>query len=483
MDKQIRRLGITLMVLFVALFVQLNVVQVVQADKLANDPRNTRAIVRDFSRKRGTISTADGVLLAQSVPATDAFKLQRVYPQKDLYAQITGYFSFTYGTDGVEKTYNDDLAGRSAPLRRLLDFRKDPDNTGNLTLTLKNAVQTVARQALGNRKGAVVALNPTDGSVLALWSWPSFDPNGLASHDTNAVRDYWDAANKDANKPLLDRAYRERYFPGSTFKVVTSAAALTVPDIANRTYPTLTALELPQTNHQKLANFGNERCGGQLPQLLKVSCNTGFAQIGIDLGAGKLTDEARSFGFFDRPPLDLPGVAKSLFPAADAFAHDIPGLAKSAIGQQDVQATPLQMALVAAAVANGGTIMKPHVLQTIRDAEGAVIKQVGPEPWRQPMSPDEAATLRDMMVGVVTGGTARGASIPGVAVAAKTGTAQTGTANTSHAWLIAFAPAEAPKVAVAVIVEAQTGVGDAATGGRVAAPIAQAVMKAALSAP
>lgn len=484
MDRQIRILGIVLMGLFGALFVQLNNVQVVQAHKLASDPRNTRAILRDFSRKRGAIQTADLTVIAQSVPSTDRFKVQRVYPQKDLFADVTGYFSFTYGSEGVERQYNDDLNGRAPSIKRFFDFRRDQDPTGSLTLTLRTAVQNAARQALGNRKGAVVALNPADGSVLALWSWPSFDPNVLAAHDQKAVQQAWTALTADPNKPLLPRAYRERYFPGSTFKVVTSAAVLErAPDLAAKPYPTLSAIDLPQTNHQKLANFGNERCGGLLPQLLKVSCNTGFAQIGLDLGAEKLDDQARAFGFFDRPPLDLPAVAKSLFPETAAFAHDLPGLAKSAIGQQDVQATPLEMALVAAGVANGGTIMQPHVLKEIRDAEGNQIRQYNPQPWMPAMSPASAATLRDMMVGVVQGGTATGAAIPGVTVAAKTGTAQTGTPNSSHAWLIAFAPAEAPKVAVAVIVENQTGVGDAGTGGRVAAPIAKAVLSAALAAP
>jgi peptidoglycan glycosyltransferase len=211
-----------------------------------------------------------------------------------------------------------------------------------------------------------------------------------------------------------------------------------------------------------------------------VSCNTGFAQIGLDLGADKLIPEAKAFGFNSRPPLDLPAVATASIPEADAFKRDLPGLAKTAIGQQDVQATPLQMALIAAGIANNGVIMKPHVMAEIRDDQGNVVQTFKPEPWLQATSQETANKVRDMMIGVAQRGTATRVQIPGVTVAAKTGTAQT-VGNNSHAWLIAFAPAEAPKIAVAVIVESQPGLGDNATGGLIAAPIAKQVIQAALA--
>jgi peptidoglycan glycosyltransferase len=251
------------------------------------------------------------------------------------------------------------------------------------------------------------------------------------------------------------------------------------PELATKPYPVLRELPLPQTTN-KLSNFGNESCGGILPDLLKVSCNTGFAQIGLDLGAAKLSDQAHEFGFGAAAPLDMPAVAKSIFPDASAFAHDLPALAHSAIGQQDVAATPLEMALVAAGVANGGVIMKPHLLAQLRDNEGNVVRSAQPDPWMRAMSAQSASTLRDMMVAVVQAGTATKAAIPGIQVAAKTGTAQT-VGDNAHAWLIAFAPADAPRVAVAVIVESQPGLGDNVTGGKVAAPIAQKVLQAALA--
>ena len=482
MDRQIRRLAIVLMVLFVVLFAKLNDLQVVRADKLASAPGNTRSIIRDFSRARGAIQAADGAVVAQSVPVDDEFERLRQYPEGELFAHIAGYFSFTYGSEGVERTYNADLAGREIDLENLTDVLTDRTRTRDVTLTISKGLQQVARDALGQRTGAVVALNPVDGAVLAMWSYPSFDPNPLAAHDQTGVQASWEALNASPAKPLLPRTYRRNYAPGSTFKVVTAAATLERrPDLVVKAYPTLRDLDLPQTD-VNLPNFGNGNCGGTLPDLLRVSCNTGFAQMGLDMGAEALAGEAGEFGFNQRPPLDLPAVARSVFPDAGSFRQDQPALAKSAIGQQDVAATPLQMALVAAGVANGGVVMKPHVMAQVRDSEGEVVKTYTPEPWITAMSPQNAASLRDMMVAVVNNGTAGRAGVPGVTVAAKTGTAQT-VGDNSHAWLIAFAPAEQPRVAIAVIVESQPGLGDTVTGGRIAAPIAQAVLKAALGTP
>ncbi len=482
MDRQIRKVVIVLMVMFFILFAKLNDLQVVRADKLATAPGNTRAITRDFNRERGVIQTADGAIVAQSLPVDDEFERLRTYPEGALFAHISGYFSFTYGTEGVERTYNKDLAGRTAALSKPTDILSDRTRTGTVVLTLTKSLQQVAKDALGNRTGAVVALNPTDGAVLAMWSNPSFDPNPLAVHDQKAVQSSYTSLTADAGKPMLPRAFRRSYAPGSTFKVVTAAAALERrPELAMKAYPSLRQLDLPQTTTD-LPNFGGSSCGGTLPDLLRVSCNTGFAQLGLDMGAESLAGEADDFGFNQKPPLDLPATATSTFPGVDTFRQDQPALAKSAIGQQDVAATPLQMALVAAGVGNGGVIMKPHVMAEVRDSEGGVVRTYQPEQWLKAMEPQNAAALRDMMITVVNNGTASRAAVPGVQVAAKTGTAQT-VGDNSHAWLLAFAPAVQPTVAVAVIVESQPGLGDTVTGGRIAAPIAQAVLKAALGTP
>jgi len=482
MNAQIRKLGIVLMVLFSALFVQLNYLQVIKANDLNNHPANSRAVVRDFSRPRGVIQTSDGAVIAQSVPSGNAFKLQRQYPLGPMFAHLTGYFSFTYGSEGVEKEYNDALTGKiSQNSFNPRDLLVDRDKTGNVTLTVSRRLQEIATQQLGDRKGSVVALDPRSGAILALADYPTYDPNTLASHNQQAVREAWAGLNTDPDKPLLPRTYRERYPPGSSFKVVTAATALATGTASptQPSYPTLRELPLPNAGGQTLANFGGGTCGGPLPEALRVSCNTAFAQLGLDLGAQKLSAGTEAFGFNKVPPIDLPYAASSYFPPASDFSRDQPGLAKSAIGQQDVSATPMQMALVAAGIANNGVIMTPHVLGEVRNAEGEVLERYEPKPWLTAVPPNVAQQTRDMMVGVVAAGSGTRAQIPGVAVAGKTGTAQTGL-NKSHVWFIAFAPAEAPQVAVAVMLEDQPSTTEA-TGGALAAPIAQAVMRAALA--
>lgn len=481
MNPQIRKLGIVLMVLFSALFIQLNYLQVIKANDLNNHPANSRAVVRDFSQPRGVIQTSDGAIIAQSVPSGDAFKLQRQYPLGPLFAHVTGYFSFTYGSEGVEKEYNDALTGKADDSFDPRDLLVDKDKTGNVTLTLSRRLQEIATQQLGDRKGSVVAIDPRSGAILAFADFPTYDPNTLASHNQDTVRAAWSELNADADKPLLPRTYRERYPPGSSFKVVTTATALATGAAtpAQPVYPTLRDLPLPNSGGQTLANFGGGTCGGPLPEALRISCNTAFAQLGMDLGAQKMSAGADAFGFNKVPPIDLPYGAASNFPPASAFARDQPGLAKSAIGQQDVAATPMQMAMVAAGIANNGVIMTPHVLSEVRDAEGEVVQRYEPKPWLTAVPPNVAQQTRDMMVGVVAGGSGTRAQIPGVSVAGKTGTAQTGL-DKSHVWFISFAPAEAPQIAVAVMLEDQSSSTEA-TGGALAAPIAQAVMRAALT--
>ena len=483
MNRQIRVLGIALMVLFGALFAQVNWLQIFHADALNKNPVNTREVVRDFSAPRGIIQTADGVVLAKSVPANDEFKRQRQYPQGPLYSHITGFFSFNYGGEGAERTYNDELVGRDQKLdiKHLSDLLVTRERTGDVTLTVSSKLQQVASDALGQRNGAVVAIEPSTGAILAMADWPTYDPNVLAGHDNTAVKTAYDSLNADPDKPLVSRAFRERRPPGSSFKVVTSSVALATGAVTlnNPVYPTLSSLPLPNSGGQSLSNFAGEACGGNIVQALQVSCNTAFAQLGMDLGADKLSNGAHDFGFGKVPPIDLPFAASSVFPDAAAFAQDKPGLAKSAIGQQDVAATPLQMALVAAGIANGGTIMTPHVMKEVRDNEGNVIQTYQPKPWLQAVPADTAATVRDMMVNVVNAGTGTAARIPGIQVAGKTGTAQTGLDRT-HVWFISFAPANDPKIAVAVMLENLASENDV-TGGAVAAPIAKAVIQAALS--
>ncbi len=483
MNRQIRIVGIVLVVLFSALFLQLTRLQVVDSKALRNDPRNTRQIVVDFSNERGRILAADGTtVLAQSVATDDELKRLRQYVNGPLYAPITGYFSFNYGTDGVERQYNEMLAGSSVAVTDLASLLAAKSRTKDVTTTIIPAIQEAAAAALGTKRGAVIALDPRTGAILAMVSTPSFDPNVLAGHSLPAVREAWQRFQDDPGKPMLPRPYRERYSPGSTFKVITTTAAVTkAPELVAKRYPVLRALNLPGTT-KDLPNFGGAACGGDLPALLKVSCNTGFGQLGLDLGAQRLSDQANQFGFNERPPIDLPAATKSFFPDPSGLKLQSQ-VAVSAIGQLDVTASPLQMALVAAAVGDGGTIMTPHVMDHITDQDGAVVQRYAPKPWKQPMDGEAARAVNLMMVGVVNGGTATAAGLPGIQVAAKTGTAQT-VGDNAHAWLIACAPAGGQtgtiaRVAVAVIVESQPGLGDV-TGGRIAAPIAKQVLAAAL---
>ncbi|MEX2293105.1 MAG: penicillin-binding protein 2 [Acidimicrobiales bacterium] len=486
MTRQIRILGTALMVCFALLFAQLNRLTVFQASALNNNANNTRAILRDFSRPRGTVTTADGVIIARSVPSGDRFELQREYPEGPLFSAITGYYSFTLGSAGVERTYNDELAGRTLDLtfRDLRDLFVEKDRTGDLSLAVRADLQRIAADTLGDRKGSVVAIDPRNGEILAMVSFPTYDPNQLADHDTAAAAAVSAALDASPDKPRLSRAYQERFFPGSTFKVVTATAALTSGAISTDepSYPVSTSFTPPGTN-RPLQNFGGSSCGGTLFQVLRVSCNSAFAQMGVDTGADAMIDTAERFGFNKSVPIDLTRPARSNFPTD--FERNVPALAQSAIGQNDVSATPLQMALVAAAVANDGEIMVPHVLRTVRDTDGNIVDTYNPKRWLTAMDRGTAALMRDAMLGVVEQGTATRLKVPGFVVGGKTGTAQLGTdPPRSHAWIIGYGgPAgEPPSIAIAVIVEGQDGASEQ-TGGRVAAPIAQAVLAAYLTTP
>lgn len=486
MNRPIRRVGIALTVLLLLLVGQLTYLQVVDADNLKNNPLNVRKILDDFNRPRGQILTSDGAIVATSTPTTGGdFKYQRTYPLGDLFAQISGYQSFVVGNTGVEASYNNVLTGHDVGLQ-LSDIGglfTGKDKTGNVVLSISQQAQQAARDALEGQRGSVVAIDVRTGEIVAMFSNPTYDPNVMAGHDTQAVQAAFNALSQDPTNPALPRAYREIYPPGSSFKIITSAGAL---DTGLATpfdpfYPVVTQIPLPNSGGQSLSNFGGELCGGNLTESLVHSCNTTFGQIGLDLG-NALVPAINNCGVgVGPPPLDLsPGAVGSAGPAAGTFQSDQPGFAKAAIGQQDVAVTPLEMALAAAGIANGGVIMAPHVVHEIQDSDGATVKTIENKPWKTCITPQNARALTDMMVQVVQRGTGTGAQIPGITVAGKTGTAQNaGTAP--HAWFVAFAPAENPRYAISVIVEngGKSG-GDDATGGAIAAPIAKQVLEVLL---
>jgi peptidoglycan glycosyltransferase len=480
MSAQIRKVGIGLLVAFAALFLQLNYVQIWAAEEIASNPANIRALIAEYSVKRGDISTLDGRVIARSRATKGRYKYERVYPYGALYAHVTGYKSLVYGTARLEAAYDEQLQGESSVLsmQDIEDRLRGSEEQGDrLRLTIHSQLQEAARTALGGRDGAVVALNPRTGEVRAMYSNPSYDPNPLAVHDTKEVRRFRATLDPDTiDTPLISRATSRSFAPGSTFKVVTTAAALESgryrPD---STFPDPVELELPQTN-ETLMNFTRTACAGggeiDLFTALEISCDTTYGILGMEV-YDELRETAETMGFNEPIPFDV-GTEASVFP--DVSDQNIPFRAFAGIGQGDVSATPLQMALVAATVANGGEVPRPRLVKQVIDPSGGVVDPFTPETLGRAMSPQSAAEVTEMMEAVVETGTGTSARIEGVSVAGKTGTAQTVPGEDPHAWFIAFAPAENPQLAVAVVVESGSA-GSEATGGAVAAPIARQILE------
>ena len=486
MNRQIRRLGYAFITLFVLLFAAVNYIQVYAASDLANNPSNQRLLLQEYNVHRGQILARDEqTVLATSKTTKGRLKYLRVYPRARLYAGVTGYYSVVFGRYALEQSQNEWLAGRASELlpQNLVDEMLGRDKRGaTVVTTIDPKLQRVAARQLGALPGGVVAMDPRTGEILALVANPSYDPNDLSSHKLKEVRADRARLLRDPDKPLLSRAAQELFPPGSTFKLVTAAAALESGMKPDTKFPNPPALKLPQTSHE-LHNFGGEHCLGgaaqlTLAQALEVSCNVVFGEIGLKLGADKLVGQARRFGFDQDVPLEIPYASGSIPPAKD-FQDALPAVAFSAIGQQSVGANPLQMALVGSALANGGEEMTPRLVKEIRDPSGRVIKSFAPRVWGRPVSEGTARDMTRMMIRVVEAGTGTAAQIPGVTVAGKTGTAET-TSGNPHAWFVSFAPAENPQIVVAVVVLNGGSLGSEATGGHVAAPIARAVIRAAL---
>ena len=485
MNRPLRRVAVAVLLLFGLLLVNVNYLQTVRADKLRNDERNSRVLLRTYAQERGSISLVDGTertLLARSIETDDQLKYLRQYPGGSAFAHVTGFYSLVYGRTAIERQADEVLSGEDSRLfvERVSDVvtGRVPAG-GGVVLTLDQAAQRAASQAMGNKRGAVVALDPKSGAILAMVSTPSYEPERLSSHDPASIRAYYQELTERDDDPLLNRAISQTYPPGSTFKVITAAAALEAGTAPDTRVPAPDQLVLPQTT-VPLRNFGGSRCDDgrtqTLADALRVSCNTAFAQLGLDLGEQALREKAKAFGFEDDGLTLTERVASSSIPSG----LDPPSLGQSAIGQRDVRTTPLQMALVAAGIANDGTVMKPYVVREVQAPDLTRLSVAQPETYREAVSPEVAEQLTSMMELVVTDGSARSAAIPGVRVAGKTGTAQHRPGADPHAWFIGFAPADDPQVAVAVIVENGGSLGSEATGGAVAAPVGQAVMRAVL---
>jgi penicillin-binding protein A len=479
-------LAIVIMVLFVLVVGQSAWVQFFHASALNKSTLNPRNDVSTAQYQRGEIVAANGEVLAESVPTSSTTNPWRqIYPGGSLFAGVVGFSSSVYGEWALEAQYNSVLESHSQPPQSFEQLLEPTQAADSVTLTLEPALQKLAAEELGTRDGSVVALVPQTGALLALYSNPTYDPSPFSSTSTAVQNAAWKKDNKkdaEGYPPLGLVATQQTIFPGSTFKVITTAGIVKYdPSLLTKSYPEMTSTKLPDTT-SILHNDGGTPCGGTVAEMLPESCDPGYGLLGIALGAQSLTSTAEGFGYNQVPPLDLPGVVKSFFPSESYLAANPPFLAYSAIGQEDVQATALQNALVAAGIANGGKVMTPHLMKYITGPDGAIVQRFQDSVWKQPLTESEASQVVPLMQSVVSSptGTAYGIFLPQDQVAAKTGTAQIGNALTNETddWMIAFAPATDPVIAVAVNVPFQNY---SATGAQIAGPIMKCIIEGAIA--
>ena len=487
MNKPIRTIAIVCMLMFLALMLNATYLQYYKAGALDKDPRNRRVIAAAFSRERGAILVGRDPV-AQSVATDDQYKFQRTYSQPFKYAPLTGWFSY-YSQTGIEQSQNDVLSGDDSLLfvTKLVDLlSNDSSKGGSVELTIDPAAQTAAYDGLrslpGDVQGAVVALEPSTGKILAMVSLPTYDPNRLAEHDFSEAGKAYDELNANESQPLLNRAIQTRLPPGSTFKVVTAAAAIESGNYtADSMVPGGATYQLPLTSGDSglIDNEGRDCGTSRIPfaQAMENSCNTTFAALANEVGADAMQKQAEAFGFNSRYLEDLGPQAESNFPTD----MNEPETGQSGIGQFEVASTPLQMAMVVAGIANGGTVMRPYVVDEVQSPELDVLDKTEPSELSRAVSSSTASELTKLMVATVDDGTAYPAAIPGVVVAGKTGTAQSGIDNVPpYAWFVSFAPADDPQVAVAVMIQKADIPRGEIAGGQLGGPIAKAVMEAVI---
>lgn len=489
MNAPIRRLGVVAALLFLSLLVSTTSIMFFQAPSLHARADNRRTLLDSYARERGQI-LVNGDPIARSTPSSDELRWLRQYPQGRLYSHVTGYYSFVYsGGGGLEGSADGLLSGTAEQLfyRRITQLVSGKQAAGaSLELTIDPRAQQAADDALGDQRGAVVALDPRTGAILAMVSHPDYDPNVLTGHDVSRVQQAWNELTAQKTNPVVNRAIGGNlYPPGSVFKIVTAAAALSSGKYTTETkIDAPAALKLPNST-ATLPNWQHATCTGSsqvtLLEALETSCNSAFGHIGVDLGGDALRDQAQKFGFGDRLSVPMPVTASSVPSGMDGAQS-----AQAAIGQYDVRVTPLQVAMVSAAIANKGVVMKPYLVKNVLDDNLKVLQKTSPEQLSQAVTPEIADEIAQMMKAVVDGpqGTGKRGGIEGVEVAGKTGTAQQGGGRAPHAWYTAFAPmnaaADQPQVAVAVVVEDGGSAGQETGGNKVAAPIAKKVMEAVI---
>jgi peptidoglycan glycosyltransferase len=482
MNRELKRVSVVVLLMFLTLFTSTTIIQAVQSENLAADPRNTRTLLNSYSVERGPILVA-GEPIAQSVPVDDDYKFQRTYSNGPLYAPVTGFFPVNGAPTGLEAALNRELSGTSNSqfFDQLSSIVTGATPKGAaVETTIDPVAQQAAWDALGDFTGAVIVTEPKTGKVLAMVSKPGFDPNELAVHDSKLVNDRYDALVKDPGDPLINRTINELNPPGSVFKLVVVAAALEsgkfTPDSM---FPNLGEFQLPGSS-SIVINSGGGTCGPgdqvSIATALRESCNIPMAELGLQLGSTAIREMAEKFGFNTDHEIPLT-VSQSAYPRVTDDAQ----LALSAFGQGSVVATPLQMAMVSATIANGGELLEPNMVDEILGPDLSPRESFEPKVVRQVISPETAATMTQMMVNGVDNGAASNARIDGVEVAGKTGTAENGETDPYTLWFTGFAPANDPKYAITVLVENGGGLGQTGYGNLLAAPIAQKVLEAVLN--
>ena len=482
MNKTIRRTSVFVLLLVFALLVRATWVQFYEGQALADDQDNRRNAIETYADPLGNIIVAGNAITGSArTESSSDLAYKRTYTDGKLYAAVTGYASQSYAPTQLEGIYADLLDGTDSSLKTAMDtVTGERAAPGNVVTTIDPDVQKAAYNALGDKKGAAVAIDPTTGKILAVVSTPSYDPSTLTDADTAGAA--WKQLNADSDKPLTNRALRQPLPPGSTFKLVVAAAALedglysSVDEKTTSPSPyTLPGTVTPLKNESSSAPCTN----ASIRVALQYSCNTVFAKMAVDLGQDKVKAMAEKFGFNDTTQ-DVPVRAyTSVYPSD----MDRSSTALTGIGQYDVTATPLQMAMVSAAIANGGKLVSPHLVSQITDSGGDVLKNYDDDAsTKEIVSSDTAEQLQSAMQTVVEKGTGTNAQISGATVGGKTGTAQHGENNseTPYAWFTSYGKADGKEVAVAVVVEQSNAARSEVSGNGLAAPVARAMMQAAL---
>ncbi|WP_417512174.1 peptidoglycan D,D-transpeptidase FtsI family protein [Microbacterium sp.] len=483
MTKEMRRLSIVMLFMFLSLFVATSWIQVVQADSLAQSERNTRSLLDSYEIQRGSI-IVDGMPIATSVPTDDEFQYQRVYTDSPMWSDVTGYFNpALQSSTGIERALNAELSGTGAAaffseIERIVSGQAQ---TGlSVGLTLDAAAQRTAYEAFGDLEGAAVAIEPATGRVLAMVSTPGYDANQIAVHSASEADAAYNALDELKPNPLINAATSQTSPPGSTFKVLVAAAAYATGEwTPESTLPNPARYTLPGSSAE-VSNAWGGTCGDgptvTIAEAVKLSCNIPMAELAVELGSQEIFKMAEKFGFNQELETPLKTTASSYPRVLDDAQTALTGF-----GQGKVTATALQVAMISAGLANDGVVMKPHLVDAVIGNDLSTVREYPNEEFGRATEADVADAVTKSMVASVRDGAAQGARIDGIDVAGKTGTAENDGDEPYTLWFTGFAPADDPQVAVAVVVQNGGGMGQSGSGDTLAAPIAKKIIEAVLN--